>query len=170
MPTRTESASAPAHPKNRSRARWAAAALAGALLLGGCGAADVAQEQLEQAVDSIGASARAQAQDLLNEALDALPGEPGQISPANRAAFEDLRGDLEQVNGQVLALLAAPGQLTQAALAPLQAELDALQASVQEQAAELTGISVAEQRAWATLAQSVQVTADQVESLAARLG
>jgi DNA mismatch repair ATPase MutL len=144
--------------------------VAGVLLLGGCGAAEVAQQQLEQAVDTVGASARAQAQDLLNEALTSLPGEQLEVSEANRAAFQDLRMDLEQVNNQVLALLAAPQDLTQAALAPLQDQLAALQASVQQQAAELTGITVAEQQAWATLAESVQTTANQLESLAALLG
>jgi hypothetical protein len=144
--------------------------VAGVLLLGGCGAADVAQQQFEQAVDTVGASARAQAEDLLNETLASLSGEQLEVSEANRVAFQDLRTDLEQVNSQVLALLAAPQDLTQAALAPLQDQLAALQASVQEQAAELTGITVAEQQAWATLAESVQATANQLESLAALLG
>lgn len=165
------SASARTRPRPiRRRLRWAAAAVAGALLLGGCGAADVAQQQLEQAVDTVGASARAQAQDLLNETLASLSGEQLEVSEANRVAFQDLRTDLEQVNSQVLALLAAPQDLTQAALAPLQDQLGALQASVQDQAAELTGITVAEQQAWATLADSVQATANQVESLATLLG
>lgn len=169
MPARTAPPRTRSHPIRR-RGRWAAVAVAGVLLVGGCGPADVAQQQLEQAVDAVGASARAQAEDLLNETLSSLPGEQLEVSEANRAAFQDLRTDLEQVNSQVLALLAAPQDLTQAALAPLQDKLAALQASVQEQAAELTGISVAEQQAWATLAQSVQTTATQLESLATLLG
>jgi hypothetical protein len=43
-------------------------------------------------------------------------------------------------------------------------------ATAQQRAAELTGISVVEQRAWAILAQSVQATADQVGFLAGLLG
>lgn len=169
MPARTGFAHP--HPSPiRRRTRWAAAAVAGVLLLGGCGAADVAQQQLEQAVDAVGASARAQAEDLLNETLASLPGAQLEVSEANRAAFQDLRTDLEQVNTQVLVLLAAPQDLTQAALAPLQDQLAALQASVQQQAAEVTGVTVAEQQAWATLAQSVQATATQLEFLADLVG
>ena len=166
MPARIATASTRPRPIRR----WAAVAVAGALLLGGCAAADVAQQQIEQAVDTVGASARAQAQDLLNETLTSLSGDQLEVSEANRDAFQDLRTDLEQVNSQALALLAAPQDLTQAALAPLQDQLAALQASVQEQAAELTGITVEEQQAWATLAQSVQTTATQLESLATLLG
>lgn len=169
MPARIASARTRSHPISR-RGRWAGVAVASVLLLGGCGAADVAQQQLEQAVDSVSASARAQAEDLLNETLSSLPGEQMEVSEANRAAFQGLRTDLEEVNSQVLALLAAPQDLTQAALSPLQDQLAGLQASVQDQAAELTGITVAEQQAWATLAQSVQTTATQLESLATLLG
>lgn len=153
-----------------TRRRWAAVAAGAVLLLGGCGAADVAQQQVEQAVDSLGASARAQAESLLDEAVSALPDAQLEVSEANRAAFEDLRRDLEQVNGQVVALLSAPQDLSEAALAPLQEQLAALQASVQQAAAEMTGISVEEQQAWAALGQSVQATADQVAALAGLLG
>lgn len=140
------------------------------LLLGGCGAAEVAQQQVEQAVEAVGESARANAEKLLDEALSTLPGAQMQVSAENRAAFEELRTDLEQVNGQVVDLLAAPQDLGEAALAPLQEELATLRTSVQERAGSLTGISVEEQRAWADLAESVQATADQVESLARLLG
>jgi hypothetical protein len=153
-----------------ARLRWAAAATGVLLLLGGCGAADVAQQQVEQAVGSLGASARAEAESLLDEALSALPDEQLQVSDENRAAFADLRTDLEQVNDRVVELLAAPQDLSEAALAPLQEQLDALQASVQQRTAELTGISAAEQQAWAALAQSVQATADQVGALAGLVG
>jgi hypothetical protein len=102
--------------------------------------------------------------------LSTLPGAQLQVSDENRAAFVELRTDLERVNGQVVDLLAAPEDLSRAALAPLQEELTALQATAQQRAAELTGISVEEQKAWATLAQSVQATADQVGFLAGLLG
>ncbi|MGB7979708.1 MAG: hypothetical protein WCF36_02820 [Candidatus Nanopelagicales bacterium] len=159
-----------AQPVRARRLRWTAAAAGAALLLGGCGAADVAQQKAEQAVDAIGGSARAQAEALLDEAVGALPGAQLQVSAENRAAFEDLRTELEQVNSQAVALLVAPQDLSEAALAPLLEQLTALQSSVQERAASLTGISVEEQKAWADLAQSVQATTDQVGSLAALLG
>ena len=53
---------------------------------------------------------------------------------------------------------------------PLQEQLAALRASVQQRAVALTGIPVDEQKAWADLAQSVQTTADQVGFLARLLG
>jgi chromosome segregation ATPase len=152
------------------RLRLAGAAVGGVLLLGGCGVADVAQQQVEQAVDAIGESAATQAETLLDAALSTLPGAQLQVSEENRAVFADLRTELEQVNGQVVDLLAAPEDLSRAALAPLQEELTTLQATVQQRAADLTGISVEEQRAWAALAQSVQATADQVAFLAGLLG
>ncbi len=102
--------------------------------------------------------------------LSTLPGAQAQVSAQNRAAFAELRTDLEQVNAQALDLLAAPQDISAAALQPLQEQLAALQASVQQRAAELTGISVEEQQAWADLAQSVQATADQVGFLAGLLG
>ena len=136
----------------------------------GQGAAEVAQQQLEQAVGTIGESAQAQAAELLDEALGALPGAQLQVSAENRAAFSELRTDLEQVNAQVVSLLSAPQDLSQAALEPLQDRLAALQSSVQQRAESLTGISVEEQQAWADLAQSVQATADQVAFLAGLLG
>jgi hypothetical protein len=132
--------------------------------------ADVAQQQVEQAVGAIGDSAAAQAETLLDGALSTLPGAQLQVSDENRAAFVELRTDLERVNGQVVDLLAAPEDLSRAALAPLQEQLTALQATAQQRAAELTGISVEEQKAWATLAQSVQATADQVGFLAGLRG
>jgi chromosome segregation ATPase len=153
-----------------SRLRWAAAATGAVLLLGGCGAADVAKQQVEQAVDSIASSARAQAEALLDEARSALPDAQLQVSDENRAAFEDLRTDLEQVNERVVELLAAPQDLSEAALAPLQEQLAALQSSIQQRTAELTGISASEQQAWAALAQSVQATAEQVGALVGLLG
>lgn len=148
----------------------AGAAVGSVLLLGGCGAAEVAQQQVEQAVDAVGQSAAAQAENLLDEALSTLPGAQAQVSDQNSAAFAELRTELEQVNAQALDLLAAPQDLSAAALEPLQEQLAALQASVQQRAATLTGISVEEQQAWADLAQSVQATADQVGFLAGLLG
>ena len=148
----------------------AGAAVGYVLLLGGCGAAEMAQEQVEQAVDAVGESAAAQAENLLDEALSTLPGAQAQVSEQNSAAFAELRTDLEQVNAQALDLLAAPQDLSAAALEPLQEQLDALQASVAQRAESLTGISVDEQQAWADLAQSVQATADQVGFLAGLLG
>lgn len=148
----------------------AGAAIGSVLLLGGCSAAEVAQQQVEQAVDAVGESAAAQAEKLLDEALSPLPGAQLQVSAQNRAAFAELRADLEQVNGQVIDLLAAPQDLSQAALEPLQEQLGALQNTVQQRAEALTGISVDEQQAWADLAQSVQTTADQVGLLAGLLG
>ena len=148
----------------------AGAAVGSVLLLGGCGAADVAQQQVEQAVDAVGQSAAAQAENLLDEALSTLPGAQAQVSDQNSAAFAELRTELEQVNAQALDLLAAPQDLSAAALEPLQEQLAALQATVAQRAAALTGISVEEQQAWADLAQSVQATADQVGFLAGLLG
>jgi hypothetical protein len=81
-----------------------------------------------------------------------------------------MRTELEQVNAQALDLLAAPQNLSAAALEPLQEQLAALQATVAQRAAALTGISVEEQQAWADLAQSVQATSDQVGFLAGLLG
>jgi hypothetical protein len=130
----------------------------------------VAQQQVEQAVGDLGASARAQAESLLDQAVSTLPGTQLQVSEPNREAFQDLRTDLEQVNGQVVALLTAPQDLSEAAIAPLQDQLAALEALVAQRAAELTGISVEEQQAWGALAQSVQATADQVAALAGLLG
>lgn len=150
--------------------RLASAAVGAILLLGGCGAADVAQQQVEQAVASLGQSATDEAQRLLDQAVSALPGAQAQISEENRAAFVELRTKLEQLNTQALDLLAAPQDLSAAALEPLQEQLTALQTSVQERAAGLTGISVEEQQAWADLAQAVQATADQVGFLAGLLG
>lgn len=162
---------APRTPRTRALpVQVAAAGIGAVLLLGGCGAAEVAQQQVEQAVDSVGASAQERAAELLDEALGALPGAQLQVSQENRAAFADLRSDLEQVNSQVMALLTAPQDLSQAALEPLQDRLTALQSSVQQRAESLTGISVEEQQAWADLAQSVQATADQVTLLAGLLG
>jgi hypothetical protein len=163
----------PTHPSRSTRTlrlRVAGVAVGSVLLLGGCGAAEVAQQQVEQAVDAVGQSAAAQAETLLNEALSTLPGAQLAVSAENRAAFAELRTNLEQVNGQALDLLAAPQDLSGAALEPLQEQLDALEASVQQRAAALTGISVEEQQAWADLAQSVQATADQVGFLAGLLG
>jgi hypothetical protein len=163
----------PPHPSGSTRTlrlRVAGAAVGSVLLLGGCGAAEVAQQQVEQAVDAVGQSAAAQAENLLDEALSTLPGAQAQVSAQNRAAFAELRTDLEQVNGQALDLLAAPQDLSAAALEPLQEQLAALQATVAQRAAALTGISVDEQQAWADLAQSVQATADQVGFLAGLLG
>ena len=163
----------PPHPSRSTRTlrlRAAGAAVGSILVLGGCGAAEVAQQQVEQAVDAVGESAAAQAEDLLDEALSTLPGAQLAVSAQNRAAFAELRTNLEQINGQVLDLLAAPQDLSAAALQPLQEQLAALQASVQQRAATLTGISVEEQQAWADLAQSVQATADQVGFLAGLLG
>ncbi|HSO05144.1 MAG TPA: hypothetical protein VLQ92_11730 [Candidatus Limnocylindrales bacterium] len=148
----------------------AGAAVGSVLLLGGCGAVEVAQQQVEQAVDAVGQSAAAQAENLLDEALSTLPGAQAQVSDQNSADFAELRTELEQVNAQALDLLAAPQDLSAAALEPLQEQLAALQASVQQRAATLTGISVEEQQAWADLAQSVQATADQVGFLAGLLG
>jgi hypothetical protein len=148
----------------------AGAAVGSVLLLGGCGAAEVAQQQVEQAVDAVGESAASRAETLLDDALSSLPGAQLAVSAENRAAFAELRTDLEQVNAQALDLLAAPQDLSAAALEPLQEQLAALQTSVQERAAALTGISVEEQQAWADLAQSVQATADQVGFLAGLLG
>jgi hypothetical protein len=148
----------------------AVAAVGSVLLLGCCGAAKVAQQQVEQAVDAVAASAAGQAETLLDEALSTPPGARARVADQNRAAFAELRTDLEQVNAQVLDLLAAPQNLSAAAREPLQQQLAALQTSVQERAAALTGISVEEQQAWADLAQSVQATADQVGFLAGLLG
>jgi hypothetical protein len=160
----------PSRPTRTLRLRVAGAAVGSVLLLGGCGAAEVAQQQVEQAVDAVGQSAAAQAENLLDEALSTLPGAQAQVSDQNSAAFAELRTELEQVNAQALDLLAAPQDLSAAALEPLQEQLAALQASVQQRAATLTGISVEEQQAWADLAQSVQATADQVGFLAGLLG
>ncbi len=163
----------PPHPTRSSRTlrlRVTGAAVGFVLLLGGCGAAEIAQQQVEQAVDAVGESAAAQAENLLDEALSTLPGAQLAVSEENRASFAELRSDLEQVNAQALDVLAAPQDLSAAALEPLQEQLAGLQASVQEQAESLTGISVAEQQAWADLAQSVQATADQVGFLAGLLG
>lgn len=155
----------PHRPKRAFRLRVAGAAVGSVLLLGGCGAAEVAQQQVEQAVNSVGESAAAQAETLLNQALSALPGAQQQVSAENRAAFADLRTDLEQINTQAVELLAAPQDLSDAALEPLQDQLAELQASVQQRAESLTGITVEEQQAWADLGQSVQDTAEQVEFL-----
>ena len=163
----------PPHPSRSTRTlrlRVAGAAVGSVLLLGGCGAAELAQQQVEQAVDAVGESAAAQAESLLDEALSTLPGAQAQVSAQNRAAFAELRTDLEQVNAQAVALLAAPQDLSAAALEPLQEQLAALQATVAQRAESLTGISVDEQQAWADLAQSVQATADQVGFLAGLLG
>ena len=163
----------PAHLSRSTRTlrlHVAGAAVGSVLLLGGCGAADVAQQQVEQAVDAVGQSAAAQAENLLNEALSTLPGAQAQVSDQNSAAFAELRTDLEQVNAQALDLLAAPQDLSAAALEPLQAQLAALRARVAQRAESLTGISAEEQQAWADLAQSVQATADQVGFLAGLLG
>ena len=163
----------PSHPSRATRTlrlRVAGAAVGSVLLLGGCGAAEIAQQQVEAAVDAVGESAAAQAENLLDEALSTLPGAQLAVSEENRAAFAELRTDLEQVNAQALDLLAAPQDLSAAALEPLQEQLAGLQASVQQRAESLTGISVAEQQAWADLAQSVQATADQVGFLAGLLG
>jgi hypothetical protein len=160
----------PSRPTRTLRIRVAGAAVGSVLLLGGCGAAEVAQQQVEQAVDAVGQSAAAQAENLLDEALSTLPGAQAQVSDENSAAFAELRTELEQVNGQALDLLAAPQDLSAAALEPLQEQLAALQATVAQRAAALTGISVEEQQAWADLAQSVQATADQVGFLAGLLG
>ena len=163
----------PPHPSRATRIlrlRVAGAAVGSVLLLGGCGAAEMAQQQVEAAVDAVGESAAAQAENLLDEALSTLPGAQLAVSEENRAAFAELRTDLEQVNTQALDLLAAPQDLSAAALEPLQEQLAGLQASVQQRAESLTGISVAEQQAWADLAQSVQATADQVGFLAGLLG
>ncbi len=163
----------PPHPSGSTRTlrlRVAGAAVGSVLLLGGCGAAEVAQQQVEQAVDAVGQSAAAQAENLLDEALSTLPGAQAQVSDQNSAAFAELRTELEQVNAQALDLLAAPQNLSAAALEPLQEQLAALQATVAQRAAALTGISVEEQQAWADLAQSVQATADQVGFLAGLLG
>ena len=163
----------PPHPSGSTRTlrlRVAGASVGSVLLLGGCGAAEVAQQQVEQAVDAVGQSAAAQAENLLDEALSTLPGAQAQVSDQNSAAFAELRTELEQVNAQALDLLAAPQDLSAAALEPLQEQLAALQATVAQRAAALTGISVEEQQAWADLAQSVQATADQVGFLAGLLG
>ena len=163
----------PPHPSRSTRTlrlRVTGAAVGSVLLLGGCGAAEVAQQQVEQAVDAVGESAAAQAEDLLDEALTTLPGAQLQVSDQNSAAFAELRTELEEVNAQAIDLLAAPQDLSAAALQPLQEQLTALQASVQQRAAALTGISVDEQKAWADLAQSVQATADQVGFVAGLLG
>jgi hypothetical protein len=163
----------PPHPSRSTRTlrlRVAGVAVGSVLLLGGCGAADLAQQQVEQAVDAVGESAAARAETLLDDALSSLPGAQLAVSAENRAAFAELRTDLEQVNAQALDLLAAPQDLSAAAPEPLQEQLAALQTSVQERAAALTGISVEEQQAWADLAQSVQATADQVGFLAGLLG
>ena len=163
----------PPHPSRSTRTlrlRVAGAAVGSVLLLGGCGAAEVAQQQVEQAVDAVGESAAAQAESLLDEAVSTLPGAQAQVSAQNRAAFAELRTDLEQVNAQALDLLASPQDLSAAALEPLQEQLAALQATVAQRAESLTGISVDEQQAWADLAQSVQATADQVGFLAGQLG
>jgi hypothetical protein len=162
--------SRPSRSARTLRMRVAGAAVGSVLLLGGCGAAEVAQQQVEQAVDAVGQSAAAQAENLLNQALSTLPGAQLAVSEENRAAFAELRTELEQVNGQVLDLLAAPQDVSAAALEPLQEQLAALQASVAQRAAGLTGISIEEQQAWADLAQSVQATADQVGFLAGLLG
>jgi hypothetical protein len=162
--------SRPSRSARTLRMRVAGAAVGSVLLLGGCGAAEVAQQQVEQAVDAVGQSAAAQAENLLNQALSTLPGAQLAVSEENRAAFAELRTELEQVNGQVLDLLAAPQDVSAAALEPLQEQLAALQASVTQRAAGLTGISIEEQQAWADLAQSVQATADQVGFLAGLLG
>ena len=82
------------------RLRVSGAAVGSVLLLGGCGAAEVAQQQVEQAVDAVGESAAAQAENLLDEALSTLPGAQAQVSEQNSAAFAELRTDLEQVNAQ----------------------------------------------------------------------
>jgi hypothetical protein len=162
--------SRPSRSARTLRMRVAGAAVGSVLLLGGCGAAEVAQQQVEQAVDAVGQSAAAQAENLLNQALSTLPGAQLAVSEENRAAFAELRTELEQVNGQVLDLLAAPQDVSAAALEPLQEQLAALQASVAQRAAGLTGISIEEQQAWSDLAQSVQATADQVGFLAGLLG
>ena len=163
----------PPHPSRSTRTfrlRVAGAAVGSVLVLGGCGAAERAQQQVEQAVDAVGQSAAAQAENLLDEALSTLPGAQAQVSDQNSAAFAELRTELEQVNAQALDLLAAPQNLSAAALEPLQEQLAALQATVAQRAAALTGVSVEEQQAWADLAQSVQATADQVGFLAGLLG
>jgi DNA repair exonuclease SbcCD ATPase subunit len=114
-------------------------------------------------------SARAEAERLLDEATSSLP--DGQlVSEENRAAFEDLRGQLEQVEQRVAEVLAAPEELSAAALAPLQAQLDELEASVRQRAEQLTGITAAEQEAWADLAQSVGRAADQLGAVGNLLG
>ena len=152
------------------RLRVAGAAVGSVLLFGGCGAAEMAQQQVEQAVGAVGESAAGQVENLLDEALSALPSAQAQVSDRNSAAFTELRTELEKVNTQAVALLAAPQDLSAAALEPLQEQLAALQATVAQRAETLTGISVEEQQAWADLAQSVQATADQVGFLAGLLG
>ncbi len=166
-PTRNAAANRHTRPL---RLRAAGAAVGAVLLLGGCGAADLAQQQVEQAVDAVAESARAQAEEALEGALGRLPDAQLQVSEDNRAAFTELRTGLEQVNAKVLALLAAPQDLSRAALEPLDEQLAELQASAQEKAASLTGVSVAEQEAWADLGQAIQATADQVGALANLLG
>lgn len=159
-------------PRSRRRTPLAVAGAAAALtlLLGGCGAAQEQLEQgLEQGVGAVAESARAEAERLLDEATSPLP--DGQlVSEENRAAFEDLRGQLEQVEQRVAEVLAAPEELSAAALAPLQAQLDELEASVRQRAEELTGITAAEQEAWADLAQSVGRAADQLGAVGNLLG
>jgi chromosome segregation ATPase len=148
----------------------AGAAAALALLLGGCGAAQEQLEQgLEQGVGAVAESARAEAERLLDEATSTLP-DAAQVSEENQAAFAELRGQLEAVEEQVTAVLAAPEDLSAAALAPLQEQLTQLEASVQERAAELTGVSVTEQEAWAELARSAGRAADQLGAVASLLG
>ena len=169
-PTESQKNPDPSRATRAPRPFLATAAVGAVLLFGGCGVADVAQQQVEQAADAVGQSAKAQAQKLLDEAVSALPGAQAQVSTENRAAFAELRTDLEQVNTQALDLLATPENLSAAALKPLQEQLSKLQASVQAQSAALTGITVEEQQAWADLAQSVQATADQVGFLAGLLG
>ncbi|HEX6888768.1 MAG TPA: hypothetical protein VF143_11730 [Candidatus Nanopelagicales bacterium] len=156
----------PARPR-RLPLLVASAATAAALLLGGCAAA---QEQVGRVAEDLGASAQAEAQRLLDEATGALLPAEGQVAGERRADFRELRLDLERLESQVIALLAAPQDLSAAALEPLQQQLDALEASVRERAAAVTGISAAEQQAWADLASRVQAAAEQVSGFASLLG
>ena len=80
--------------------RVAGVAVGSVLLLGGCGAAEVAQQQVEQAVDAVGESAAAQAETLLDEALSTLPGAQAQVSEQNSAAFAELRTTWSRSTGR----------------------------------------------------------------------
>lgn len=152
---------------HRAPQRFAAILAGGALLLGGCSAAE---QRVDEAIGAVEGSLRGEADRLLERITSSLPMSEDAVSEENRAAFRQLREDLEQVEGRVVRLLAAPDEITAEAVSSLRSRVADVEAAVEQRVEQATGISAGEQQAWRALAESAAAIGEQLQSLANLVG
>lgn len=149
--------------------RLVAALLTGGVLLVGAGCS-AAEQRVDEVLGSVEESVRNEADRLLDEITSSLPLSELAVPAEDREAFRALREELEQVEAQVVRLLAAPDEITAQALSSLRSTIADVEAQVQQRVEQATGISTEEQQAWRDLAASAAAIGGQLESLANLVG